>query len=104
MQSSTTGPNQDIDKLIQEREKTHGSFYENAIIAQNLKFSMRDHPHWEEMMAVERQSLEAIADKISRIIASPRFFAEHWNDIAGYAKLAATLGAQDDTYYGGTYD
>lgn len=38
---------------------------------------------------VQRESLSMIFHKIGRILAGDPNFRDHWDDIAGYAKLAA---------------
>jgi hypothetical protein len=39
------------------------------------------------MTASQREALEMIAHKISRILAGDPHFADHWTDISGYARL-----------------
>ena len=74
------------DPLLVEREKTHGSFKENAAISQLLKSifagKMGDN-------TVHREALDMIALKLSRILSGQANFKDHWDDIAGYAKLGS---------------
>lgn len=86
----------DRDPLLQEREKTHGSFYANAEIAQQLKALFREHGYGQDNMqadsrvkAVYREALDMIALKLSRILSGQANFKDHWDDIAGYAKLGS---------------
>lgn len=75
------------DPLLQEREKTHGLFEQNAQISQQLKaiFEAGSHnrPH------VQNEALDMIALKLSRIMSGQGGFKDHWDDIAGYAKLGS---------------
>ena len=78
------------DPLLVERKKTHGSFKDNAMIAQELKEIMRQprpgiHP---PSLSVHREALDMIALKLSRILSGQANFKDHWQDISGYALLA----------------
>lgn len=76
------------DPLLQERQKTHGSFEQNAKISQQLKRIFTSN-----MMAnsnpVHLEALDMIALKLSRILSGQANFKDHWDDIAGYAKLGS---------------
>lgn len=77
----------DRDPLLQEREKTHGSFYKNALASQTIKQVYR-HNRTDDFLKVEhREALDMIALKISRILSGKANEKDHWKDIAGYAKL-----------------
>lgn len=73
------------DPLLQEREKTHGSFATNAQKSQELKRIFREVP----MNTTHREALDMIALKLSRILSGRASFKDHWDDIAGYAKLGS---------------
>jgi hypothetical protein len=77
-----------IDALLEEREKTHGPYTEKARIIQELKEIMRGAAGWHALMDVQKESLEMIVHKIGRILSGDPNCADHWDDIAGYAKLA----------------
>lgn len=77
------------DPLLQERQKTHGSFEDNAAISQNLKYIMQGTKTWSELGVVHREALDMIALKLSRILSGQANYKEHWDDVAGYAKLAS---------------
>lgn len=78
----------DIQHLLSTRGQTHGDYSHHASITQRLKDCMG--PHYEiHHTVVHRESLEMIAHKIGRILAGDPDFRDHWDDIAGYAKLAA---------------
>lgn len=81
--------------LLNEREATHGNFDDTARIATTLK----RHIHAETYARGKRgqapltprqvESLDLIATKIARIISGDASNPDHWNDIAGYAKLVS---------------
>lgn len=72
-----------IRSLLNERDKTHGSFAKNAEISQKLKAIFRE----QSMNQAQREALDMIALKLSRILSGKANFKDHWADIAGYAKL-----------------
>ncbi len=76
-------------KLLADRATTHGSFDDNADIAQALKEFWREHDSWDAMTTVQREGLDAIALKLCRILSGQPDFKDHWADIAGYATLVA---------------
>ncbi len=73
--------------ILSERQKTHGNFYTNARISQILKeyFRMWGMP----ASTVQREALDQIALKLSRILSGQANFKDHWDDIAGYAQLGS---------------
>ena len=78
------------DPLLVEREKTHGSFAINAKISQTLKNTFSDaHYKGVGMPDAQIEALDMIALKLSRILSGQANFKDHWDDIAGYAKLAS---------------
>ncbi len=91
------------DALLEEREKTHGNFENNAVFSQEIKaiikIAQEQMPNG--MHVVHREALDMIALKLSRILSGQAHFKDHWDDIAGYARLAAEacplMGTKDVT-------
>ncbi len=73
--------------LLTTRENTHGSFSDNARVSQALKRSFRNEPGWEILTDVEKESMDMIALKFSRILSGKSMSKQHWEDVVGYAKL-----------------
>lgn len=73
--------------LLEERQQTHGSFEDNAIISQSLKRMFRAGPGWLRLTDIERESMDMIALKFSRILSGKSLSKQHWEDVVGYAKL-----------------
>lgn len=73
--------------LLEERQTTHGSFEENAIISQAFKRMFRANSGWDRLSDIERESLDMIALKFSRILSGKSLSKQHWEDVVGYAKL-----------------
>jgi len=76
-----------INATLSEREKTHGFYRNQAACTQQLKNVMHEMPGWKQLEYFQAQSLDAIADKIGRILAGNADFKDHWVDIQGYAAL-----------------
>jgi len=88
------------EQLLNERGKTHGDYSLHARITQHMKQHMRtiykefpvsDVPEcaFDTLTDAQKESLDMIAHKIGRILAGDPNFRDHWDDIAGYAKLIA---------------
>ena len=73
--------------LLEERQQTHGSFEDNANISQALKQIMRAGPGWLRLTMIEREAMDMIALKLSRVLSGKSMERQHWEDIVGYAKL-----------------
>ena len=78
-----------IDDLLRDKEATHGSFDDTATIAQTIKAVMKRSKNWESLPNQSKEALELIATKVARILNGDATDPEHWNDVAGYARLRA---------------
>ena len=76
-----------VDKTLVERGKRYGTFMDNAKIAQELKGVMLQGSTYAGMTADQKEALEVICQKISRIVTGDPNYADNWHDIQGYAKL-----------------
>ncbi len=74
--------------LLEERQQTHGSFEANAMISQSLKTMFRTSPGWQRLTDVEREVMDMIGLKFSRILSGKSLERQHWEDVVGYANLA----------------
>jgi len=79
------------EQILQERAKTHGSFSANAKLSQNLKQFIRSQKGYKDMNDVQKESLDMIALKLSRILSGNHRVTEHWDDIAGYCTLVSNF-------------
>lgn len=73
------------DKILVEREKTHGKFEDNAKVWQAICL-MADSTRFKD--DTQRCAFSMIALKMARLLQAPNI-KDHWDDIAGYAKLGA---------------
>ncbi len=82
-----------IQELLDVRGKTHGDYEDHARITQRLKLVINDELHTRDLRGQPAlsykatESLDMIAHKIGRILAGQWDHKDHWDDIAGYAKL-----------------
>ena len=86
-----------IGSLIERRAQTHGDFTRNAEVSQTLKDVLGHHSpeHRLEYTERQRECLDLICTKLSRITSGQASFKDHWDDIAGYAKLAVETDGQE---------
>lgn len=69
--------------LLNEREKTHGSFKEVSRVAQRLKDEI-----WSSSLPdIHQEALDMICTKMARIVCGDHNEIDHFRDISGYATL-----------------
>ena len=83
------------DELLATRGKIHGEFGEQARITQALKNVLRSSAGWERLDDAKRDAIEMICVKLGRIHAGNPDHADHYADIAGYARLVEVRVAPD---------
>lgn len=85
---------QPMAETLAERGSRYGSLRAQGLLAQRLKETMRAHfkegkaqTAWDYLTPSQREALDNIATKISRIINGDPAYLDNWHDIAGYATL-----------------
>lgn len=84
----------ETDQLVTARKSTHGAFEDHARVTQcfkdvfNVELAQRAARKQPPLSDTQKESIEMILHKLGRIIAGDASFADHWNDIAGYARIA----------------
>jgi hypothetical protein len=78
-----------IQELLAARAKTHGDFRVHATCSQDLKRVMQQQAKWDRLRSVQQEALDMIQHKVARILAGNPDTIDHWDDIVGYATLAA---------------
>ena len=78
----------DINQTLLTREEQYGHYKTVGQISQDLKKVMRESPNYKVMPAPLQESLDMIANKISRILNGDPLYEDSWRDISGYATLA----------------
>lgn len=79
----------DVEQTLQEREKTHGDYTEQALETHLIKIALRKSKNWYGLSEVQMEAIEMIAVKLGRILTGNPNEPDHWLDIAGYATLVA---------------
>lgn len=79
----------DINKILEEREKTHGKYQDHAYITQEMKQVCKFKGLDKKLNYEQKEGIDMILHKIGRIIAGNNNEVDHWQDIAGYATLVA---------------
>lgn len=102
-----------VAKLTTEdRNQTHGDPIAQFETAQQLKNELARGPHWMDLNAVEREAMEMICTKLSRMVhgdptvTTTDRWQDHMLDIIGYASIAvesrdiplSTASEQQTTY------
>lgn len=77
-----------IDKTLEERQKTHGDFMSHAILSQALKEAFNNFGK-STLDDDQKEAIDMIFHKIARIGNGNPNVHDHWHDIVGYAKLVA---------------
>lgn len=77
----------EIDRILEARNKTYGSFKGHAELTQRLKYVFQTSPKWGQLAADQTECLEMIAHKIGRILNGDPNYLDSWVDIEGYTKL-----------------
>lgn len=75
-------------EILAARGKTHGKFSDHARTTCALKGVQREGQR-QPLTNTQQEALDMIAHKIGRIAAGDPNIADHWADIAGYARLVA---------------
>jgi hypothetical protein len=77
----------DIEEILKDRQRTHGSFPLHAIISQALKDTCRDAHVWHKLSMAQRESVDMICHKLARVLNGDPNEVDHWRDCEGYAHL-----------------
>ncbi len=75
------------EELLNERDKTHGDFRENARLAQAFKQIARTGLNWDKMNDIHREAFDMVFHKVARALTGDWKENDHYEDLAGYAKL-----------------
>lgn len=79
---------QNINKILEERTKTHGSFELHSQVAQGLKRQF--HSGCKHTLTdIQLEGVEMILHKLARIATGDPNHKDHWDDIAGYSTLVS---------------
>lgn len=74
--------------LLEVRPTTHGDFADGAKFVQTVMRAAQESPSWGKMTDVQKECFHHVAQKMQRVVCGDPNFPDHWDDIAGYAKIA----------------
>lgn len=77
------------EELLAERAKTHGEYTEHARCTQTIMRALAVERNWDALSDIQKESLHMFAHKMGRIVTGNPDIHDHWDDIAGYAKLVS---------------
>lgn len=75
------------EELLAERGKTHGEYAEHARCTQSILRVLQAERGYPALSDMQKETLHMIAHKMGRIVTGNPDLADHYDDIAGYAKL-----------------
>ncbi len=73
--------------FLNDRGREYGDFTKQGEIAQALKGVARSGPSWITMEGHQREAIDMILHKISRIVNGNPNNEDSWKDIEGYARI-----------------
>jgi hypothetical protein len=84
-----TSNNVDVAKTLEERGDRYGRFVDNAYTSAYLQTALQSGVTYKRLRGFQREALNIIFQKISRIVNGDPDYKDNWVDIAGYATLVA---------------
>lgn len=81
----------EVDDTLHAKENTHGPYRDQAQFAQLMKGLLHRHVNWNDLPAEQKETLDMIMVKLSRIMHGNSAEPDHWLDISGYAMLCYNL-------------
>jgi len=77
----------EVEQVLNKRAERYGKFDNLSKIAQMLKDVMRSEEGWDRLTYPQREALDMIAHKISRMLNGDPTYEDSVVDILGYADL-----------------
>lgn len=84
-----------LAEILRERHTKYGDFNVQAELSQKLKDVLQLDKRF-LLRPFQREALQMIASKISRILNGDCNHIDSWRDIAGYAELVADILKEND--------
>lgn len=77
--------------VLLERGGRHGPAVEQFDIAQEIKAACRRGRSWENLHSQQKEIVEMLATKLSRIVSGDPMYVDHWSDLKGYSEIGEIL-------------
>jgi Domain of unknown function (DUF6378) len=87
-----------VDEILEERGHRYGDFGDNARVSQGFKHVMLRSNIGQVIPDYQKEALDLIFTKISRIVTGDFTYVDNWDDIAGYATLIANRLREDQKH------
>ena len=78
---------EEVQSILEQRGSRYGSFYDLAMLSQDLKETMRAVPGWKKLTASQKEALDMIQHKIARMLNGDPTYEDNAVDIVGYSTL-----------------
>jgi hypothetical protein len=88
--------NTELQDILDKRGSVYGDFRRNGDVSQALKDVMHGTENWKYMSNAQREALDMVALKISRILTGDPRYIDNWVDGAGYMQRIAQIIDEDD--------
>ena len=75
------------DEILEQRGSRYGEFKDQAKLVQGFKQIMMSGRNWEQLKPYQKEALEMIQHKISRMLNGDPMYEDNIEDILGYGKL-----------------
>lgn len=76
-----------VRDTLNQRGQQYGSFAVNGKISQDFKCIAHGAQGWWTLEPYQREAVEIILHKFSRILTGDPLYVDSWRDIAGYSQL-----------------
>lgn len=83
--------------IIEDRNNTHGDYEVQAALSQKQKDLLRSAPGWDALSAEQKETLDMVCVKMSRVLCGNANEPDHWLDMMGYVKLVHNQLTQGKT-------
>lgn len=91
----------EVEEVLSERGANYGDFVFVAYKSQQIQTLLRTDDKDKKYNATQREALQMIASKLSRIACGDARHRDSWIDIAGYAQLVANSLTDPNPEYTG---
>lgn len=76
-----------VKELLEERGSRYGDYSDVSRTSQRLKETVRMSDNWDLMPMYQRESIDMLCNKLSRILNGDCSYQDSWIDIIGYVQL-----------------
>lgn len=84
------------EEILNDREKTHGNYDNVAMMTQEFDavFGVSQSMQLDKTSSPQKLAIRMIFLKLARIMCGDPTYADHWDDIAGYAMLGKGISSK----------